>query len=264
MSMKICHHDLGTAPRAEIKIVGDLHIGAPSYSGKMLLELKEWLKAKPNRYYIIVGDLFNAALKSSVSDVYSDTMNVDMAMDFFVDNFKSIADKCLGVVDGNHDRRVWKEVGVNPVKYVCSRLEMPYLGHEGNIVLSLGNWRDKRKDGRICPIHYAIYANHGIGGGRLMGGKANAMQRLRNIIVADAYIQGHTHTPMMFTSVLREYSKGYKDITKRIQTFIMTGSALEREGYAEAFAYEDTDNSWAVLILSGTKKMTDFNSGKDI
>ena len=175
----IIQHRLGNIESAEIKSVGDLHIGDKSFLPQAITDLKKWLKEKPNRYYVLVGDIFNAATKSSVSDVYSDVMNVDDSMEYFCSQFEDIADKCLGAVDGNHDRRVWKDVGVDPVKWCCARLGIPYCGHEGNVVVALGDYGRKNRKDRLRPVYYSFLLVHGVGGGRLPGGKANALHRLR-------------------------------------------------------------------------------------
>lgn len=245
--------DLGEIDSAEIKVVGDLHIGDAHFLPEMVHEFKAWLAAKPNRYYIIVGDLFNAATKQSVSDVYAEALSVDESMQMFCDLFSDIADRCLGVVSGNHDRRVYKEVGVDPVKWACNKIGVPYYGCEGNVVVALGNHRPDRTDRRRA-VHYSLFLTHGVGGGRGMGGKANALKRLNEIVVADIYCQGHTHTPQAFASVVREYSSNYKSIVERRQVFAMTGASVAREGYAKAFCFPAVDRTWVTVEISGKSK----------
>ena len=43
---------------------------------------------------------------------------------------------------------------------------------------------------------YQITGYHGSGGGRKVGGKANRLQEMAQVVVADLYIMGHTHLPM--------------------------------------------------------------------
>jgi DNA polymerase II small subunit/DNA polymerase delta subunit B len=59
----------------EIYPLNDLHIGAKETDIKLFQQFAKFIKDKPNRYIVCIGDLLNNALKNSVSDVYSETMN---------------------------------------------------------------------------------------------------------------------------------------------------------------------------------------------
>jgi UDP-2,3-diacylglucosamine pyrophosphatase LpxH len=250
----IPHFDCGHVDEIELRAIGDLHIGDSACDYEMIFELVRWVKAKPTRYIVIAGDLFNAALRDSVSDVYSDVMTVDMAMEKFAEIFKPIADRVVAVVEGNHDRRVWKVAGVDPAKWACAKCGIPYYEAEALVCIKLGHHASQRGNTKRAPIHYLMYMTHGVGGGRLRGGKINSLARLGDIVTADLYIQGHTHTPMCFPDVVRSHDSQYRSVVYRRRMFVATGSCLDRAGYAKAFAFPALPKEWVVMALDGTKK----------
>lgn len=253
---KITHFDCGDFLEVEIGVASDLHIGDGGTDELMIRDFINWVKAKPNRFVLIAGDIFNAALKSSVSDVYSEALTVNESIDRFVRYFEPIKKRVIGVVAGNHDRRVWKTAGVDPVQWACSLAGIPYHGDEAQIAVKVGNHKPNQKD-RVRRIHYMVFMTHGVGGGRTVGAKMNALSRLREIIDADVYIQGHTHQPAVFTSMSRRPDSRYRSVVKRRQLFVSTGAILKRDGYAKAFCYPEQAREWAVITLQGRRKWAD-------
>ena len=65
LSKNLSEHEDGV----DILAMGDLHAGDSHCDLQMVHEAVKWLQSSPNRYALIAGDLFNAALKDSVSDV---------------------------------------------------------------------------------------------------------------------------------------------------------------------------------------------------
>lgn len=255
--MVVTKRHLGDFEFVEILNAGDLHAGDPNCDTKMVEDAVAWVLEKPYRFMNIVGDILNAAIKSSVSDVYS-SMTVDDSIDLVVRLLKPAAEagKILCVLDGNHDRRVWKEVGLDPVKYVCHRLGIEYAGMECYQVLSLGNHNPRATD-RVRPIHYAGYLTHGAGGGRTVGAKMNGVKQLEDIVNADYYVRGHVHQPAVFSSLRLVPDSQYRRIVEQEVYFISVGASLNRGGYAVAFQYPALPKTWPVLRLSGVvKKMS--------
>lgn len=237
----------------EIMCVGDFHIGDKSHAPEVLNEIREWVKKKDNRFIVIDGDIFNAALTSSVSDVYSEEYTLDECMDIFGEFIDSVTpDKILACTDGNHDQRVWKSVGIDPVKYVCTTRGVRYNNGQLFLTVKLGSQKKGKDKNRM--VRYEIFVTHGVGGGRSAGGKVNSLMRLGEIVVADVYVQGHQHDPVVKPKTIYEWSGNGTSIVERNQLFVVTGSCLERGGYAVAKAYAPVTKKSPVVILHGDEK----------
>lgn len=244
--------DLGDYEFVEIMPIGDLHIGDAGFNKKYLHAVGEWLNEKPNRYTVIAGDVFNAALKNSVSDTYTETMTLGDAIDEFKKFVKIIgAEKIIGVVRGNHDNRVVKTAGLDPVGVACELTGIPYSGPEGFLSLSVGDWKTRK---RRTPIKYLMYLTHGTGGGRTMGSKVNGVTRHTGTVIADIYVQGHNHTPMIIPDVVYVTDPRVERIVEKEQLFIITSSFTERDGYAKDFAFGPVSHKFPVIRLSGRRK----------
>ena len=239
----------------EIMCVGDFHIGDRFHSDKALSDIEEWVLAADNRFITIDGDIFNAAIASSVSDIYSEEYTLDECMGIFGDFIDRIgAEKILVCTDGNHDQRVWKSVGIDPVKYVCKSHGVRYSSGEAYITVKLGTYHDRNGKDKNRKVCYKVYVTHGVGGGRSSGGKLNNLMRLGEIVVADVYIQGHQHDPVIKPRVINEWDSQCKAVVEHNQMFVVTGSCLERGGYAVSKAYPPVCSKSPVLTLSGERK----------
>lgn len=237
----------------EIMAVGDFHLGDPNHSPKILDDIVEWASESENRFITIDGDIFNAAITSSISDVYSEEFTMDKCMELFGEFIDKITpEKILVCIDGNHDQRVWKSVGIDPVRYVCSSRGVRYSQGEAYLTIKLGSWNPNKANPRM--IMYTLFVTHGVGGGRTAGGKINTLLRLSEIVIADIYIQGHQHDPVIKPKKIYEFSSQGNSVVERDQIFIVTGSCLERGGYAVAKAYSPVSHVSPVITLSGREK----------
>lgn len=254
LSMKPFIFEFPEFDSIEIMTTADFHLGDSAHAPNVLAEIRDWVKKKKNRFITISGDIFNAALKTSVSDVYSEAKTLDESMEMFGEFIESIgAEKILVCIDGNHDRRVWNAVGCDPVKLVCSRYGVRYAQGEAYMTVKVGKWKE-RSNGKNRMVSYRLYTTHGVGGGRSAGAKLNNCIRLREIVIADVYIQGHQHDPQFKPERIQEWSSQRNAIVDNYQWFIVSGSCLERDGYAVDKAYPPVVQQSPILTLSGKEK----------
>ena len=102
---------------------------------------------------------------------------------------------------------------------------------------------------------YTVSGNHGYGGGRNIGGKANRLVDMSNVAVADLYIMSHTHTPVSTKKSIYIPDYSNKSVTLREMHFLMTNSFLDYENsYGEIQGYHPTSNSRCEAVLDGTKR----------
>ena len=59
----------------EVLPLSDLHVGDVSFDRECFLRYIRYVEESPNRYILLNGDILNNATKSSVSDIYEETLN---------------------------------------------------------------------------------------------------------------------------------------------------------------------------------------------
>lgn len=246
--------DLGNHEFVEVMPIADLHIGDGSFNERLLDGVCAWVNEKEYRYVVIAGDIFNAGIKDSVSSVYHETMTLQDALSEFKRVVEKLgADNIIGVVRGNHDNRVVKTVGLDPVAVACELSGIDYCGAEGYLSLAVGDWKTRTE--KRTPIKYLMFLTHGAGGGRQMGSKVNGVMRHASIVVADIYVQGHTHTPTIVPSVIYVSDSKCASIVEKDQLFIITASFTGRDGYAKDFCFSPLSNKLPIIRLSGKDKI---------
>lgn len=243
--------NIGNYPYAEIMPIGDLHLGDPTLNKPLLRAVIKWVNAQPYRKIVIVGDVFNAGIRDSVSDVYSENMTLDEAIKAFRELVEVMgSDNILACIRGNHDNRVVKAVGIDPVAVACELAGVKYFGAEAYLCFTVGQWHKSRQN----PIKYLCYMTHGVGGGRMMGGKINALMRNNQTIIADIILQGHTHTPAIVPNMIYEADSRYNSIHERDQLFITTCGFIGRDGYAKDYGFPPVSQKFPIVKLGGRSK----------
>ena len=210
--------------------IADVHIGAKEAALDKFAAFVAKIAAEPDSYICIVGDMLNNALRSSVSNVYQETMNPAAAVDYCVERLQPIADKILAVVGGNHERRSLKEVDLDPLYCVCSMLRrsdgtsLQDVYRQNMAFVRINLSRGKTKD------HYAVMLTHG---------KSNAKKRKFQSIVegVDAQVYAHTHTPDIAIPARIRFNEANKVSVHNVVT-ITACSWLNAGGYSLQGLYE--------------------------
>jgi hypothetical protein len=102
---------------------------------------------------------------------------------------------------------------------------------------------------------YTLFMTHGDGqGGRLIGGKANGLQRRGQIVDADIVVTGHTHTPFTFRG--KAYAINYQNssVREREQVFVNASATLKYEEYAELYGMPPASVISPRIVLDGRKR----------
>lgn len=233
-----------------IKIIplGDLHIGSAKCDIEAIKAQVEVIRKEPNTYCVLLGDLINNSTKTSVGDVYSEPMSPMRQMQVCVDLFTPIKDKILAITSGNHERRTYKNDGVDLMAFFaqCLGLEKYYNYTSTLIFLKTGH---SNVNGN--PLVYTIYVTHGDGqGGKTTGGKANGLSRRGQVVDADIIITGHTHQPITFREAIYAVDKSHRKVIKREQVFVNVASPIDYEAYAEMVGMRPSASANPNVILS--------------
>jgi predicted phosphodiesterase len=230
--------------------LGDFHIGSSHYKDNELKEWVEKIKEDPYALVVIHGDIINNAIKTSVSDIYDEQLNPEQSIDKAVAIIEPIKDKIIGITSGNHEDRTYKITGIDVMKNFAYRLgKQDYYSPISNLIFL--SWGDtNRKSGKAkSHICTTIYMTHGLGGGRTIGAKANQVARLANMIDADIYIHGHTHSPIIFKENYIKINKLNKGYTEVQRLFVNTNSTEGFGNYGERFKLSPTNRDFVVVEL---------------
>lgn len=219
--------------------LGDLHRGDRHLTERGLNKLKgylEWVKECSNAYIFLMGDILNVASRSSKTNPFESTSGDDEYAKS-VALFKPYADRILGAISGNHEARMVREFGFNPLQPFCNELGVKFCGWSAAIRVRVGK-RDRQAKGKGVEYRqiYWGYAHHGTGGGGTLGNAINKKVKLQEIVHGmDWYMAGHDHQLIAGTRNIL-LPKRDKIEHQRVH-YIDTGSFLDWDGsYAEEAA----------------------------
>lgn len=191
--------------------------------------MQDWIDEikREGHLVILMGDLTENALTSSVGSVYEQVLPPKAQIDGITQLLEPIKDQIIGGVGGNHGARTVRAVGIDPDELICYNLGVQYFG--------------KTCAGRIQvgAAHWKIVAHHGAGGGGLLGSKLNVIaEKMTKVYpLADLYLCGHTHADVAGSDRRPEISvstRGGVQVVHHTRHFSGTGSLLSYTGsYAE-------------------------------
>ena len=251
--MKVIKRDLGNKyKKIKVLALSDFHIGDHLCNYKLIKETINNVKESNNTFVILNGDLINNSTKNSVGNVYGDEMTPTEQILFVCDLLEPIKDKILVITQGNHERRTEKEDGVDILKLASKQLGIEDRYTNGWWYLYL-NFGENRKN-KNREIMYTITGTHGYGGGRKNGGKINNLVEMSDKVIADIYVMGHTHTPIMTRNSIYIPDYQHRTLTKKDKYYLMTNSFLEYGGYGEQCGFTPSTNEFQEMILDGTER----------
>ena len=247
---------------------GDLHVGNPAGYGGTSVEGKyatkqfdswlKWLERTPNAYTILMGDLFETALKDSVGNVYNACYNVPQAKDLLTKKLEPISHKILGAFDGNHEERAIRATNESPLSHLCERLRVDYFPSWcAYFFLQVGESRqgtDKRR-----PFTYTLFAHHMTGGGKTAGGKLNKVASLKLMTQAEIYCGAHVHMKGAFVQRYMVPDYQHKKLIPTKETYCSTGSFMGYADYSIKGMYQKPETGAVRIRLNGEP-----TKGKDV
>jgi len=208
---------------AEVVFLGDSHFGSPQFDRERFLSMLNYC-LKHRIYVFLMGDMIELATRHSVGGgVYEQEFNGQSQHEQMVEWLKPLAKKklILGLHQGNHEERVYKESGVNISKAMSRELGIPYLGD--------ACWNTFRVGKQV----YSIYSLHGRTGSKFDGTALLALERLAAPFHADLVAMGHAHK-CISSSVLMQVVKNHR-VLEHKKHLLITGSYLKYGGYAQTF-----------------------------
>lgn len=164
--------------------LGDIHAGHKAFAEALFVSVMAEIY-KERSFALIGGDIFDMVTKSSKGNIREQTNDANYWLDWMTEKLSPLAQAGLlcGVMDGNHDDRIYLEAGFSIVKQLAYNLKVPYFEYEACIVIQSGY------------ANYVIYATHGSRGcGNKPGASSNAVDDLKRMFHgADIHFYQHTH-----------------------------------------------------------------------
>lgn len=242
-------------PREDLTVIpiADVHLGAKECMEQEFISFIDKVKDEPNVRLVLGGDLINNATRSSVSNIFEETMRPSDQKREMAKILAPVADKILCAVSGNHERRSGKDADDDPMYDILCKIDREDIYRE-NIVFMKLQFGDPRGDGNHNPT-YTLVVTHGAGGGMLTSGAVLRGERFAYTIDnMDALIIGHTHKP--FTTAPGKIFIDQRNNKVSIKPFkvINMTSWLEWGGYAAQKMLLPSSHTLHTLHLCGTKK----------
>ena len=241
--------------------ISDVHFGNPLFSERHLDRTLEFIAGNDNVYTILNGDLCEAVIKSSKGEIYNQKVTPQGQRDWIIKKFTPIKHKILGSTMGNHELRIWNEVGIDICKDIAEALEIPYRAAGIMIKVTFG---DGNKGVKGRPYSYFIEATHGYGGARTKSAKAVKVERLANWIHADVYFMSHDHVVNVAPDVyLMPDNRTHLDkktgftvgkVKECRKMLVKTNAYLKWGGYSEMGGFPPTDLATPTVTLAGEGK----------
>lgn len=245
----------------ELVGLGDIHVGNINCDKAKFEEIVDWIAGRKRCYWIGTGDYIEAVLPSPVEWRY-DTRTVDPYFwkkhvedpntsiireeaKYIKEQLQKIAPKCLGLLEGNHEYKIWQRHHHAVVLDLSEELNVPYLGPSAYVILTFPNSK-----------HITVYCLHGDYGGRKLGGAVNRLHDISLGYEADIYLMGHCHWVHGNRGIVGYVDfKGGKPVYKETKKcYVLTGAFLRAakigsESYIERKGLQPRKTGIAVIKI---------------
>lgn len=222
--------------------MGDFHYGHPTCDVEMLEDYVRWAEGRDDVYVLGNGDWMECAIPGSKGDPFTG-ISPQKQLDYLIELFTPLARKkrLIGIRTGNHEDRIYRLTGLNPVKSIAGYLKVPYLSATAFHHFVLGK------------NEYIAISRHGHSGSRYTHTKMAFLKRMAMTYDAHIYVEGHTHDLFAFPTPYLELYNGNVQIRKRF--FVNSGHSLGYLGsYAQEKGYEIGKSGFPKIKLYGGDK----------
>lgn len=236
----------------------DVHYGNHLFSRKHFLRHIAYIKAEPNRYTFLNGDMCESTIKSSKGDIFKQVGSVQDQWGWISELLYPIADRILGCCDGNHEDRIYNETGISVTKEIAKNLMIPYRPEGMLLKISFGGGNGRHPE---SPYTYWHYYTHGYGGARTASAKSVKVERTSSYIHADVYGMSHDHVsnaaPVVYlmpdnrTHTHKENGFTVGKITAKRKMLVKTNAFVKWGGYAEKGGFAPSDLTTPIIKMAG-------------
>ena len=205
--MKLLNIDIDVTSRSEIfnlYPVGDAHVGAFNFTVKKFKKYVQRIKDDANALWIGGGDIIDAIILQDQKRFDPDNLPVWMLtggpdkvrkkikdilksqLDYAEELLEPIKDKCVGLIEGNHEYSISHYHNRDITADLAKRLDTIELTDCAFI-----RFRFKRLHQATTAIR--LFICHGNGGGRTAGAEPTHLTRLAQERDCEIILRGHSH-----------------------------------------------------------------------
>ena len=175
--------------------IGDTHLGTKHCTESDLQKKIDEIRDNDNSLWIGMGDYGEFITPSDprwdfkvTAEWLTDQDNIaEEQTQHICKLFEPIRDRCIGLLEGNHESNIRRYLHTNVQKNICDRLELPNLGYSAWVKL-----RFARENSNERHVYKCVFT-HGEGWAITPGAKMNRLQRFMNAFDARIYGMGHMH-----------------------------------------------------------------------
>lgn len=240
--------------------VADVHLGAAEHMESEWREFRMRVLEDPDAYLILAGDLINNSTRSSVSNVFEETLRPREQKRLMTEMLMPLRDRILCAVPGNHENRSEKDADDNPMYDIMCKMDLEDLYRDSTAFLKI-QMGDVKGNGANNPT-YVFVTTHGAGGGMTTGGAVNRAERFgMTIDGCDALIVGHTHKTFNTPPFKIKIDTHNNRVSLRPFHVINCTSWMNYAGYAMRHMMPPTGYMPQTIQLSGSRKNIQIITG---
>ena len=232
---------------AEVVFLGDIHLGSPQCDEERVIRQVDYCVEK-GIYVFLMGDIIEMATRYSVgAGVYEQIERGELQVERAINLLYPLAQKHLiiGMLEGNHELRVFKETGIRIGNFLAQSLNTKNLGYACWNLFRVG----KEK--------YTVYAWHGVSSARFPWTKLKSAVDTAMAFDCDLFAMGHVHSCQNDSYVYQGVDFRRGTVIQKKKFILITGHYLKYDrGYAQVRGYRPEK--------LGSPKVKFFGSHHDI
>jgi len=228
----------------ELIHITDVQFGHVECKNDRIIEYRDWVLSKTNRFVLFGGDMIDASTILSPGSPWENICEPQSQVYKFCELWAPARHRILGSVGGNHERRGQKTFGDIGL-LIAYLMKIPYSSGQQLIDIHYGEHK---------PFKVHLY--HGRGAARTKGAKVMMLyQFMKDYPGSQLYLVGHLHDCFILPTVVWDRIPGKNDVKMHKAVGAMSSSFLNFWGtYAEVAGMSCNDVLMARTILEPSGK----------
>jgi len=207
-------------------VLGDIHAGNKGTHKELVHRTVKWIKAYADTWSG-GGDYIEAITHDDERRFDWDNLDRSLAtpkeqVNWVAEALDPIADKCLGLLRGNHEYEVERRRGYDATDRLAEKLDTEAWGYSAFLRFRFNRGSHRTK--------FDVFAHHGKTTARTKGGKINKLRSMDRIFEADVYVMSHVHDMEADIRPFLTIDQKLNIVEKRL-LYVLTGGFLR--GYVE-------------------------------